>query len=169
MIVTRLEIIFGILVLILAGLALYAYYRYDDFRYDDIFNGKWLALCLLSVISTAIIIFITFKELPETEIIDHQIESKTYELSLSNDKYFYIADDNQIKYWFKDDSLIKFDTLNLKDVSFDVCEDEPPYIEFRETYDVYKRAFYFDELVYTEERPSSSDIILHIPENVIPK
>ena len=32
MIVTRLEIIFGILVLILAGLALYAYYRYDDFR-----------------------------------------------------------------------------------------------------------------------------------------
>lgn len=71
MIVTRLEIIFGILVLALAGLALYAYYRYEYSRYDDIFNGKWLALCLLSVISTAIIIFITFKELPETEIIDH--------------------------------------------------------------------------------------------------
>ena len=59
--------------------------------------------------------------------------------------------------------------IEIKDVSFDVCEDEPPYIEFWETYDVYKRAFYFDELVYTEERPSSSDIIFHVPENVIPK
>lgn len=164
MIVTRLEIIFGILVLVLAGLALYAYYNLDFY-----FEMKWFVFFILSVISIAFIMIVTIKELPKNEIIDHQIDSKTYELSISNDKYFYITDDVQIKYWFKDDDLIKFDRLNLKDVSFDVCKDESPYIEFRETYDVYKRTFCFDELVYTEEEPSSSDIIFNVPENVIPK